>query len=137
MSKRPQKRRARALQVLYAWEAQGRPALDDTIRRLLQQLPRCRSDIEAAEELARGVVATIEDLDRTLARAVEHWRFERLGMVERNILRMALFEMEHAVVPPRVVINEAVELAHRFAGGTAPGFVNGVLDAAARAAGRL
>jgi hypothetical protein len=67
----------------------------------------------------------------------ENWRLDRLGVVEQNILRLALFEMEGGEVPPKVAINEAVQLAHWFAGNRAPAFVNGVLDALARRAGWL
>ena len=106
------------------------------MRGLLRTLPRCHGAIEDAEPLAAGVVADLDALDRAITLWVEHWRFERLGLVERNILRLAVHELD-AGVPPKVVITESVELAHWFAGGTAPGFVNGVLDRAARERGLL
>jgi len=62
---------------------------------------------------------------------------ERIGAVERNILRLALYELEEGEAAPAVIINEAVRLAHWFAGAKAPAFVNGVLDALARRLGRL
>jgi N utilization substance protein B len=68
---------------------------------------------------------------------VEHWRPERIGVIERNILRIALHELLMETAPPRVIIDEAVRLAQRFAGVKAPAFVNGVLDRLARRAGRL
>jgi N utilization substance protein B len=61
----------------------------------------------------------------------------RIAVVERNILRLAILELRRGEVPPKVVIDEAVRLAHWFGGARAPGFVNGVLDGIARATGRL
>ena len=98
---------------------------------------RCRGAIEAAEALVSRIIPVVDELDEEISAAVEHWRFERVGAVERAILRLAFFELRGGKTPPKVVINEAVRLAHWFAGESAPSFVNGVLDAAARRAGRL
>jgi len=92
---------------------------------------------DRAAELARRAAASAAAFDARVARAAEHWRLERVGLVERNILRLALAELEERVTPPRVVIDEAVRLAQWFAGAKAPAFVNGVLDAAARAQGAV
>ena len=72
------------------------------------------------------------ELDDILARLSQNWRVERLARVDRNVLRIALYELAHcqADVPARVVINEAVELAKRFGSEEAPAFVNGLLDSA-------
>jgi N utilization substance protein B len=78
-----------------------------------------------------------ERLDGVVARAAENWRLERIGVMERNILRLAIHELEDPAVPPRVAIDEAVRLAGWFAGPRAPAFVNGVLDRVARDLGRL
>ena len=99
--------------------------------------PYRRSSAEGAERLAASVAAKADRLDRRIADAVQNWRLERLGVVEQNILRLGLYEMESGAVPPKVAINEAVRLAHWFAGARAPAFVNGVLDALAHAAGWL
>jgi N utilization substance protein B len=99
--------------------------------------PYWRSSAEGAERLAASVAASAGGLDRRIAEAVQHWRLDRLGVVEQNILRLGLYEMDSGGVPPKVAINEAVRLAHWFAGGRAPAFVNGVLDALARTAGLL
>ncbi len=129
--------RARATQLLYAWQIQGRPALRQTTGGLLAGHPRCRRAIERSEDLVARVVPVVDDLDRDIASAVEHWRYERVGLVERTILRLALYELQYGKTPPKVVINEAVRLAHWFAGESAPRFINGVLDAVARRAGSL
>lgn len=104
---------------------------------LLAGAPQRRSAVERAEPLASAVAADVARLDEEIAAAVEHWRPQRVGVIERTILRLALYELLADRVPPRVVISEAVRLAHWFAGAKAPAFVNGVLDALARRVGRL
>ncbi len=131
------KRRARALQLLYAWELQGRPPMALVARSLRRGAPAWHASIERAEPLASAVAAEVDRLDAEIAEAAENWRFERIGIVERTLLRLALHELRRGVVPAKVAISEAVRLAHLFAGPKAPGFVNGVLDGLARRAGRL
>jgi N utilization substance protein B len=96
-----------------------------------------RSAVERAEPLASAVVANVGTLDACITESVDHWRAERVGVIERNIIRIGLHELNTGSVPPKVVISEAVQLAHWFAGPKAPRFVNGVLDGLARRAGRL
>jgi N utilization substance protein B len=129
--------RARALQLLYAWELQGRPPMDRVVFRLLVGGAAWRDAVEQAEPLATGVAEAASRVDEEIAEVVENWRPERVGLVERNILRLAVYELLATTVPPRVVISEAVQLAHWFAGARAPAFVNGVLDAIARRSGKL
>jgi N utilization substance protein B len=131
------KSRARALQLLYAWELQGGPgipALATGLARLTGPEPRV---LDRAEALAEGVIATVAELDAEAARAAENWRIERIATVERNILRLGIHELRSGEVPAKVAIDEAVRLAHWFGGSRAAGFVNGVLDAVARRLGRL
>jgi len=131
------KSRARALQLLYAWELQGGPEIPviaSGLSRLTGPEPRI---LGRAEELASDVVAEVGILDAEAARASENWRLSRIGVVERNILRLGIHELRRGAVPPKVAIDEAVRLAHWFGGARAPGFVNGVLDGIARATGRL
>jgi transcription antitermination protein NusB len=132
------KARARALQLLYAWELQAGPSLP-VIATGLARLSRCPDPdvLERAERLAAGVVTRLATLDRHAAEAAENWRLSRIATVERNILRLGIFELERADVPPKVAIDEAVRLAHWFAGARAPAFVNGVLDRVAHSIGRL
>ncbi|HWB43036.1 MAG TPA: transcription antitermination factor NusB [Gemmatimonadales bacterium] len=131
------KSRARALQLLYAWELRGGPALPVIAAGLSRLTGPEPALLDRAEELARGVVADLESLDADAARASENWRMSRIGVVERNILRLAILELRRGRVPPKVAIDEAVRLAHWFGGARAPGFVNGVLDGIARATGLL
>jgi transcription antitermination protein NusB len=132
------KSRARALQILYAWELQGgrRPvaAVVSSVARLTGPEPRI---LDRAEELAAGVVGEVESLDAEIAQAAENWRMSRIAVVERNILRLGIHELRRGDVPPKVAIDEAVRLAHWFGGARAPGFVNGILDGVAHSLGRL
>ena len=131
------KSRARALQILYAWEMQGSPPIPSVasgLARLTGPEPRI---LDRAEALAAGVVADIESLDAQAARASENWRLSRIAVVERNILRLGIHELRRGEVPPKVAIDEAVHLAHWFGDARAPGFVNGILDGVARSLGRL
>jgi N utilization substance protein B len=99
--------------------------------------PAARVDRDLVNELVRGVSQYRAEIDAQLTELSRNWRLERMGIVERNVIRIALFELGHAPgVPTAVVINEAVELAKRY--GTAEGvaFVNGLLDRAATESGR-
>ena len=131
------KTRARALQILYAWEMQGSPRIVDVASGLVRLAERLPAGLEEAEHLATAVAQNIEELDHEAADAAEHWRIERLGVVDRNILRIAIHELRTETAPPKVIINEAVQLAHWFGGLKSPGFVNGVLDRIAHSLGRL
>jgi N utilization substance protein B len=131
------KSRARALQILYAWELQGAPPISRVatgLARLTGPEPRI---LARAEALATCVVSEVEILDAQAARASENWRMDRMAVVERNILRLGIHELRRGDVPPKVAIDEAIHLAHWFGDVRAPGFVNGILDGVARSLGRL
>ncbi|HEX8690011.1 MAG TPA: transcription antitermination factor NusB [Solirubrobacterales bacterium] len=84
-------------------------------------------------ELAEGVHAHSEELDAIIARHSKGWRLERIAPLERCLMRVALYEMEHSDdVPDEVAIDEAVEIAKEYCGADAPGFVNGILGAFVR-----
>ena len=135
------KARARALQLLYAWELSGDPS--PSIEAVVARLAAIYGGgggphgYDRGAELAAKAVAGLPEIDRRIRDAAEHWRLERVGVVERNILRLALAELDEASTPSRVVIDEAVKLAHWFAGARAPAFINGILDAVARETGAL
>jgi N utilization substance protein B len=136
---RPETRaRALAIQLLYAWDVRGAGAGGRQQWEGLAELSRVRVDSrERGTELAGMVVERRAELDRHIAAAADHWRVERLGVVERSILRLAVLELLLGATPPKVVIDEALSLAHWFAGERSPAFVNGVLDRVARELGRL
>lgn len=131
------KARARALQLLYAWELSGHPSIDAIVTRLSRTYGGIPTGYDRGAELAARAVAGKEEYDVRLARVAEHWRLERVGVIERNILRLAMAELDEGTTPPRVVLDEAVKLAHWFGGAKSPAFVNGVLDTVARETGRL
>jgi len=83
-----------------------------------------------ALELLRGVMGRRDKLDRLIGDNAVNWRLERIAVMDRNLLRVGVYEMVYTDdVPPQVAINEAVEIAKRFGSADSPGFVNGVLDA--------
>jgi N utilization substance protein B len=126
-----------ALQVLYAMDIAERgagaaPAPEESLDGVAAHFELPEGARAFAKELLCGVVASRAALDELLARHAEHWRVERMAAVDRNVLRLAAFELLHSDTPTPVVIDEAVELARRFGGDRSPAFVNGVLDALAR-----
>jgi N utilization substance protein B len=103
---------------------------DVTGRRLAELLPDAKP---FTRELAEGVEARREELDELIGRHAHGWETDRIAPLERNVMRVALFEILHRDdIPVEVAIDEAVELAKRYCGADAPGFVNGVLGAVAR-----
>lgn len=137
MIKPQAKSRARALQLLYAWELMKRPspsAVVSGLARLTGPEPRI---LDLAEHYLLGVTSEVERLDELTAAAADHWRLERLALIDRNILRLGIWELLQPSVPARGAIEQAVWLAHRFGGPQSPAFVNGVLDRVARQLGRL
>lgn len=134
------KARARAVQILYAWEVGGGgavPTVSEGLVRLAEHPAAMVDQLAPAEVMAAGVVADVQALDDRASKAAENWRWERVGVLERNILRLGVWELVTAHAPPKVVIDEGVQLAHLFAGPRAAAFVNGVLDRVARELGRL
>lgn len=81
-----------------------------------------------AASLLEGVRGRREHLDQMLAPCIANWSIDRLAVTDRNILRLAAWEIRFGKTPPRVAINEAIELARRYGDGNSPRFVNGVLD---------
>ena len=115
--------------MLYQWE-QGKHSPDHILATFLSA-QKIDSEVENfARTLFEGAARDVEDLDRRLREQAEHWRVERMAAVDRNLLRVALFELLHyPETPPAVIINEALEIARRFSGKDSVEFVNGVLDA--------
>jgi len=84
---------------------------------------------EFMEELAKGTSQMTAAIDHQITAKSENWKLERMPIVDRNILRMAIYEMNHRETPLAVVIDEALELARQFSGEESVSFINGVLDA--------
>lgn len=122
------KGREAALQMLYQMDVSGVSA-EQAIRYYWATLATSREGEEFANALVRGYADARESIDETIRGVSQHWRLERMTRVDRNILRLATYELTSlADVPRRVTLNEAVELAKRFGSEGSPGFVNGVLD---------
>ena len=101
------------------WAELGEPELDDSAR-------------EFATRLATGTLANLELLDERIRSRAEHWRIPRMAVVDRNILRLAVYEFLYEPTPRTVAINEALEIARRFSTYEATQFINGILDAVKR-----
>ena len=126
--------RQQALQLLYQWDLRRTP-LNEILTGYYESLLiaeespiRPRRDI-FAEGLFAGAVKEIAAIDEQITRHAEHWKIQRMPSVDRNILRLAVYEMLHTETPAAVAIDEALELARRFSGEESVHFVNGVLDA--------
>ena len=129
--------RARALQALYAWDLRDGQPLDRVALLLWDDLEVTPEERAFADALLRIIQAQGTDLDTELGEVTTNWRIERLGAIERCVLRLAAAELSQGSTPPRVVLQEAVRLAERFGSEQSARFVNGVLDALARRMGRL
>jgi transcription antitermination protein NusB len=129
--------RQQALQLLFQWDLRRTP-LEDILRGYYDSLLVSEDTVapprpdEFAEVLLRGVVEELHGIDERITRNAAHWRLERMPVVDRNILRIAVYEMLRTETPPAVIIDEALELARRFSGEESVHFVNGVLDAVRR-----
>jgi N utilization substance protein B len=135
---RRQSRRA-ALQVLYAVDvgpgARGgeKASAADVFENVAAHFDLHGGAHAFAKELALGVEAHRDEVDAHIASCARNWRLERMAAVDRNVLRLAAYELLHTDTPHSIVIDEAVELAREFGSEPSPAFVNGVLDAVARA----
>ena len=133
--------RARALQVLYAWDLRGAGTdgqnLDRVAAQIFDDLLVAPDERKIASLLLRTMREHGKDIDARLVEVTTNWRLERLGVIERCVLRLAAAELERGETPPRVVLREAIRLAERYGNPESARFVNGVLDALARKMGRL
>jgi len=124
------RRRAReaALQILYCMDL-AEVSAEEAERNHWASLASSQEGKDYAHELVQGWSARRSEIDEAIRRVSENWRLERMPRVDRNILRIGAYELLFVKdVPSRVTINEAVELAKRYAGEGSAGFVNGVLD---------
>ena len=134
-AQRESRHRAReaALQMLYQWEV-GRLSMDEVRQTFWSHddegEQRLGAELrEFSVSLANGVVSAVEELDPIIAEAAEHWRLERMNVMDRLILRLAVYEFLHRPdTHAKVIINEALELARSFSGDEAVRFINGILD---------
>ncbi len=122
------KARERALQALYQIDVAA-VGIDEALARFWKSFePVEREVMELAEALVRGVAEHRRAIDDTIERVSTHWRLDRLARVDRNVLRLAVYELLETDVPVKVVINEAIELGKKYGSESTVAFVNGVLD---------
>ena len=128
-----QRHRARrlALQGLCCLDVQGNTAMS-MVKEFLDDSDEGAAALADAHQMVEAAHAQREQIDATLARHARHWEMGRLAMVDRNILRLACWELWQGQTPMKVVISEALRLAQEFSTAESPRFVNGVLDAVAR-----
>ncbi len=127
----PHRARRLALQGLCSLDVQGAKALD-LIYDFIDNSEELPEICEAGRMLLRDAWDNRPECDKLLTRHAKHWNLDRLALVDRNILRLAATEMLALKTDPRVVIQEALQLAREFSTAESPRFVNGVLDAVAR-----
>ena len=126
---RRRKSRESALQILFELE------FDNTkLEKTLYEYWENRVESEAVKEyaiwLVKGIVSHQQEIDRIIQSNSEHWRISRMALVDRNLLRIAVFELlEEEDIAPAIIINEAIEIAKKYSSEEAATFVNGVLDA--------
>lgn len=132
--------REAAVQMLYQWEV-GKASMFE-VGQTFWSGPAATEAVgdelrAFATTLATGVARTVGDIDPMIAEAAQNWRIERMNVLDRLILRMAIYEFLHEpATPAKVIINEALELARTFSTDDSVRFINGVLDAVRRTLGR-
>jgi N utilization substance protein B len=128
-----------ALQSLYEWDFYGRKErMEDIVTRNLEEFAPGFSEKEFIENLTKGVVSKIGELDKIIEASAPDWPIEKLPIIDRNALRIGLYELLYAnreEVPPRVAINEAIELAKTYGGQNSGKFINGVMGTVYREIG--
>jgi N utilization substance protein B len=125
------------LQALYAWDLRPGESLDRVATQIWDDLSVPPDERKLAGAFVRTLMKHGDELDRELSEVTTNWRIERLGVIDRCVLRLGAAELHEGVTPPRVVIQEAVHLAERYGTMKSAKFVNGVLDALARRMGRI
>ena len=127
MGKR-RKSRELALQVLYHWDITGQDAAK-TLVQFQEHFSPTQGRDEFAERIIQGVLTHREEIDRLVESSSDNWRLERMTVIDRNLLRLATFELIYCDdIPPKVTLNEAVDLGKRFGSEESSAFVNGILD---------
>lgn len=123
--------RSIVLQTLYEWTFYDqKPNIASILERNLKEFGHGIDEPEFAWRLIKGIVERVADIDRVLEKAAPEWPVSQIALVDRNVLRIGLYELMYAdkdEVPPKVAINEAIELAKNYGGPNSGKFINGVL----------
>ena len=122
------KAREYALQMLFQWDI-TRDSIDQIAATFFERHDEPQTVVDFARLLVSRTVEHVEEIDAVIRRHAEHWRLDRMAVVDRNLLRLATQEFMHDQDTPKtVVINEAIEIARRFSSQESPQFINGILD---------
>ena len=129
MTGRRTRARERALQALYQIDVAA-AGIDEALASFWRSFePTEREVQDLAEQLVRGVAVDRQLVDDLIEGVSTNWRLDRMAKVDRNVLRLAVWELTNTPTPPKVVIDEAIELSKEFSTSQSAGFINGVLDA--------
>ena len=125
--------RERALQALYQLDVSGGISIEEALEwawaASAPEEPKQEAAHRFATELLEGICEAIEEIDALVGEYSHHWRLERMSKIDRNILRLGVFELKHRPdIPKKVTLNEAVELAKKFGTENSSAFINGLLD---------
>ena len=120
------------MQSLYEWDFGGKRkgVLEEITKRNIEEFGPGLEDKDFVWQIVNGVKSHLEDIDKIISKAAPEWPIEQITIVDRNVLRIGLFELLYSdkeEVPPKVAINEAIELAKSFGGESSGKFINGVL----------
>ena len=123
-----------AMQTLFEWDFHGKQSKEDAIAKLQYNLsdfsPKFENDDNFVETTVKGVLENMEEIDALISKYATDWPIEQITIVDRNILRVGVYELKYnAEIPSKVAINEAIEIAKKFGGESSGKFVNGVLGA--------
>ncbi|MBU1289871.1 transcription antitermination factor NusB [Patescibacteria group bacterium] len=132
--------RSIAMQSLYEWDFKGKndSKLKEFVERNIEEFGPGLEDYDFVWQIINGVVKNIEKLDKIIEKSAPEWPIDQITIVDRNVLRIGLYELlfgNREEVPPKVAINEAIELAKSFGGESSGKFINGVLGTVYREIG--
>ncbi len=119
-----------AMQTLYEWDFYKRDnkRIDEFIKQNMQEFTKSQDGADFVKEEIEGVLKEVKNIDQVITKAAPDWPLEQIAMVDRNILRLGVYELLFAEdIPPKVAINEAIELGKSFGGKSSGKFINGVL----------
>jgi N utilization substance protein B len=132
------KAREYALQIIFQIDFKEKKIDSEDLEEFWSDKKESKDVKEFTEELARGTLSKIDEIDTMIKRVAENWILERMAAVDRNILRFAAYELLYRKdIPSAVTINEAIEIAKKFSSTEAAPFINGILDRLAKEAGKV
>jgi len=116
-----------AMQVLYESDFNSNPGIEEILKRHLDNLDLSGENVDFVSELVGKTSAKKEEIDKLIVNVAPEWPIEQVATIDRNILRLAIYELTYTETPPKVIINEAIELAKTFGSEASSKFINGVL----------